>query len=233
MRKFYKILAVTGLAAIPVVWVSAQQFPSRQDSPQARQFDFSGAPPARDSFSGRAQPETNQANASANALVTYTVQPLPREFALLNSRSIFSKDHLAVSTDHARPIFSGTQSSLFFRGIMKEGNHFLANIEDSSSNKTEWVSIGSMLTFNGARITEITFDHIVVDRGGTARQIGVGESLDGGKSVPQPAVTPAVTAGVAPSAKNAPTAAASTAGTASEDTILEAMKARRLKELGQ
>ena len=229
MRKLYKILAVAGLAAIPVVWVSAQQFPSRQDAPQARQFDFSGPPPARDSFGGRAQPETNQSNASANALVTYTVQPLPREFALLNSRSIFSKDHLAVSTDHARPIFSGTQSSLFFRGIMKEGDHFLANIEDSSSNKTEWVSTGSMLTFNGARITEITFDHIVVDRGGTARQIGVGESLDGGKSVPQPAAT----ASVAPSSKNAPTAAASTAGTASEDTILEAMKARRLKELGQ
>ena len=229
MRRLLKILAVSGLAAIPVVWVSAQQFPSRQDAPQPRQFDFSGQPAPREPFNERTQPET----ASSAVPVNYTVQPLPREFALLNTRSIFSKDHIAASTDRARPIFTGTQSSLYFRGIMKEGDHFLANIEDNSSHKTEWVSIGSMLTFNGARITEITFDHIVVDRGGTARQIGVGESLDGGKSVPQTVPQSGATASAVSPAKNAPTAAASTTGTASEDTILEAMKARRLKELGQ
>lgn len=235
MRRLLKILAVSGLAAIPVVWVSAQQFPSRQDAPQARQFDFSQRSAPRDAFNGK-QPEA-ASSAPSDAPVNYTVQPLPREFALLNTRSIFSKDHMAVSAERARPIFTGTQSSLFFRGIMKEGDQFKANIEDNSSHKTEWVVNGSMLTFNGARITEITFDHIVVDRGGTARQIGVGESLDGGKSVPQPVPQPVpqsgATASAVSSAKNAPTAAASTTGTASEDTILEAMKARRLKELGQ
>lgn len=233
MRRLLKILAVSGLAAIPVVWVSAQQFPSRQDAPQARQFDFSERSAPRDAFNNNApRPETGS-NASNETPVSYTAQPLPQEFALLNTRSIFSKDHMAVSAQRSRPIFTGTQSSLFFRGIMKEGDHFLANIEDNSSHKTEWVSIGSMLTFNGARITEITFDHIVVDRGGTARQIGVGESLDGGKSVPQPVPQPGATASAVSPAKNAPTAAASTTGTASEDAILDAMKARRLKELGQ
>jgi hypothetical protein len=222
MRKFHKILIATGLAAIPVVWVSAQQFPARQDSTSPRQFDFNG-PPARDAFAGQGQSST-----TVTTPVTYTAQPLPREFAILNTKSIFSKDHLAVSADRAKPIFTGTQSSLFFRGIMKEGDHFLANIEDNSSHKIQWVSIGDLLTFNGARINEITLDHIIVDRGGTARQIGIGETLDGGKSVPQPAPSPSVAA-----SKGTPTAAASATGTASEDSILESMKARRLKELGQ
>jgi hypothetical protein len=227
MRRLYKILLTSGLAAIPVVWVSAQQFPSRQEPP--RRFDFSGPPSGRDSFAAPAQADANRpGNSNGAGVVTYTAQPLPKEFAILNTRSIFSKDHMAVSAGH-RPIFSGTQSSLYFRGIMKEGDHFLANIEDNSSHKVQWVSVGDLLTFNGARINEITLDHIIVDRGGTARQIGVGEALDGGKSVPQPGPT----ASAASSSKGAATASASGAGAPSEDSVLEAMKARRLKELGQ
>jgi hypothetical protein len=227
MRRLYKILLACGLAAIPVVWVSAQQMPSRQETP--RRFDFSNPPPARDSFAQPGQSDANRSSGNATTSVSFTAQPLPKEFAILDTRSIFSKDHLAISASRGRPVFSGTQSNLFFRGIMKEGDRYLANIEDNSSHATQWVAIGEMLTFNGARITEINFDHIVVDRGGTARQIGVGERLDGGKSVPQPGPT----ASAAPSAKAAATASAADTGAAAEGSILESMKARRLKELGQ
>jgi hypothetical protein len=225
MRRVYKIVAASVLAAIPVVWVSAQQFPAAPMPRQDPRFNSGNRELDRQSF--------GQANPTSGAGDTFTAQPLPKEFALLDRQSIFSKDHRAVS-DTKKPVFTGTQSTLVLRGAMKEGDQvYKANIEDTSSSKAPtWVEIGQILTANGARINEITLDHIIVTKpGGATRRIRIGEKLEEGEIVSGPAQAAARAS--TPTTRPAPTAAASTAGTAGEDAILEMMRERRQKEIGQ
>src|SRR6185312_3568441 len=120
---------------------------------------------------------------------TFQSQPLPKEFALLMSKSIFSKNHMAVQPNAPKaPVFEKTTvSALVLRGAMREDTHNIANIEDTGdSKKITWVSEGDLLTSNGARVTEITLDHIVVEKNGGRRLITIGVNLDQGEKLPTP-----------------------------------------------
>jgi hypothetical protein len=173
----------------------------------------------------------------ASGPITFRSEPLPKEFALLMSKSIFSKNHLAVQPDAPKaPVFAqATVSALVLRGAMREDTHYIANIEDTgTSKKITWVSEGDLLTSNGARVTEITLDHIVVEKNGSRRLITLGVNLDAGERMAPASV--AASAGPTASAANgaAPVnVTASTSGTTSEEDVAEMMRRRRLQEIGQ
>jgi hypothetical protein len=182
----------------------------------------------------------------------FVAKPLPPDLIILTSRSIFSRDHRAVAAASDRPsgppIFKSDVAKLIFRGAMLENDHYLAFIEDSGNSRPpQWVSIGQALTANGAQINDITLDHIVVEKSGTVRQIGVGENLDSGTRLPSPPASASLNSsassagtslsGARPnstSGTGGPTAAtASTTGTATDEDVADMMRRRRVQELGQ
>ena len=195
---------------------------------------------------------------------TFNSKPLPPELVLLTKSSIFAKDHRAVaapSDTPKKPIFDSPVAKLIFRGAMRPNGHFEAYIEDSANSKpAQWVSVGQLLTANGAQIIDITLDHIVVDKSGTIRQIEVGDNLDSGTKLPGPPVTASAGPGASMASPNstsgstdkmapatgsgnsrtantaapaAPAVTASTTGTASDEDVAEMMRRRRVQELGQ
>ena len=233
MKRIYKTLGVCVLAAAaPVVWVSAQQFPSGQMQRQDPRFDATNRAQRQPFLGSTNSTSTPTSTSTSSGNTGFSVMPLPKEFALLNDRSIFSKDHHAISNDK-KPIFNTTPSKLVYRGVIREGNQFKATIEDTSTSRPpEWVEPGKILTMNGARINEITLDHIIVTKpGGATRKIRVGENLEEGEVMSGPA--PVAAGAALPTTRPAPTAAGSTTGTAGDDAILAMMRERRQKELGQ
>lgn len=177
--------------------------------------------------------------------VAFASQPLPKDFSILNSKSIFSRNHIAINNDapKAPPIFKAADvAQLVLRGVMRQGDVAKANIEDTTTKKEPiWVVEGSLLTSNGARVTEITMDHIIVEKNGTRRMVSVTENLDAGTKVAGPSGAATPVAGSAATGAS-PTASASTASvkvtadgsaTSSEEEVAEMMRRRRLAQLGQ
>jgi hypothetical protein len=115
---------------------------------------------------------------------------------------------------------------------------FTAQIEDTNSSKSPtWVVEGQILTSSGARVVEITLDHIVVEKDGARRMITIGVNLDQGEKVPTPAGTasasPTGDAGTAGTGASPVKIAASETGNTSEEDVAEMMRRRRQAQLGQ
>jgi len=170
--------------------------------------------------------------------ITYQAQPLPKEFSLLMTKSIFSKNHVAYQPDtQTNPaVFpTATVSALVLRGAMREGTRYLANIEDtsSSSKPPTWVGEGDLLTSNGARVTEITLEHIIVEKNGGRRMITIGVNLDAGERLTPTSVAtsggPTASAATGASAVNVTSAT----GTTTDEEVADMMRRRRALELGQ
>jgi len=204
----------------------------------------------------RSSNRVQQPMAAPKSSGAFTAKPLPADLMILKSRSIFSRDHRAVAEasdrSNAAPVFTSAVEKLIFRGAMREGdgNHYVAFIEDSAGSRPpQLVSIGQLLTANGAQINDITLDYIVVEKSGTVRQIAVGENLDSGTRLPSPPASASLNSGASaapavPSNATTPSArpngaatpnavTASTTGTASDEDVAEMMKRRRVQELGQ
>jgi len=170
---------------------------------------------------------------------TFSVQQLPKEYALLNNRSIFSKDHRAIQPDEKKPVFENAPvAALVLRGAMRldaGAKPYAAQIEDINSSKAPtWVSEGDLLTASGARVTEITLDHIVVEKNGVRRLITIGVNLDQGEKLPTPSsgtasVSPTASAG----AEESQVKIAASAGNTSEEDVADMMRRRRQAQLGQ
>jgi hypothetical protein len=171
---------------------------------------------------------------------TFSVQQLPKEYALLNSRSIFSKDHRSIQPEGPKPpVFPNAPvAALVYRGAMRldtGAKPYAAQIEDINSSKAPtWVSEGDLLTASGARVTEITLDHIVVEKNGVRRLITIGVNLDQGEKLPTPSsgtasASPTASAGAGESQVKM----AASAGSTSEEDVAETMRRRRQAQLGQ
>lgn len=216
MTRIHKIMAGAALLAIGVIAASGQ-IPTRSDAP---------APPARDASSLQAtRPAVSQLSSSPRKVSLLAPRPITSDYSVLMRRSIFARDHMAkgyvdlMVNRNAGPL--SPEAKLIFRGAMREGTQFVASVEDTgASNKTYWVRVGEKLPA-GMVVVEITLDHIIGQKDGARRRVELGQSLEGTRIVETPP-TPAPAA-----------ATASSAGTASENSIEEMMRRRRLQELGQ
>jgi len=170
---------------------------------------------------------------------TFSVQQLPQEFTLLNTRSIFSKDHRSTQPDAPKKVvFEKTEvAELVLRGAVRletGEKPYTAQIEDVKSDKSPtWVVEGQMLTSSGARVVEITLDHIIVEKDGVRRLITIGVNLDQGEKLPNAS---SVTASASPTASGpnaSPVKIAASAGGTSEEDVADMMRRRRQEQLGQ
>jgi hypothetical protein len=165
-----KLCAAALVVATPIVWSSAQQLPGRLDN-RRQSSRYSNR-------SRSARPNR------VDGPITYRAKPLPDEYAILLRQSIFSRDHNPTPDPDAQPRQRpNRESQVFLRGVMREGQRFLANIEDTGPNRIKWMSEGDSAPSDRGRIEHITLDHIVIVRGGTHRLIVVGENLDAGKII--------------------------------------------------
>jgi hypothetical protein len=163
-----KICAVAAVVVMPIVWSSAQQFPGRLD--------------ARRQSSRYSNRSRSARPSRIDGPITYRAKPLPKEYEVLLKQSIFSKDHIATPDPDSKPRErTNREVQLKLRGVIREGQRYLANIEDTGPARVKWLAEGDSIQSNGGRIQQITLDHIVILRNGTRRQIGVGENLDAGK----------------------------------------------------
>jgi len=166
-----KFCAAAIALTIPIVWSSAQQSPGRVDA--RRQSSR---------YSNRSRSSGSRGSTRIDGTITYRATPLPKEYAILLRQSIFSRDRRpALDPDAGPQTRPSRDSSIVLRGVMREGEHFLANIEDTGPRRIKWLAEGDSLPSDRGRIQAITLDHIVVLRNGTQRQVGVGESVDAGK----------------------------------------------------
>lgn len=111
----------------------------------------------------------------------YRAQMLPGAYSVLLTRSLFSRDHVAVSynTPTPRPPQPPrVPSPIILRGILREPNHTLASIEDTGNRSITWVREGDTVrAAGGAKVIEITLDHMLVENSTGRRTIGVGENV--------------------------------------------------------
>jgi hypothetical protein len=131
-------------------------------------------------------------------------------------------------------------AALVLRGAMRLDvgeKPFTAYIEDTNGSKPPtWVVEGQFLTSSGARVTDITLDHIIVEKNGARRLITIGVNLDQGENLPN---TSSGTASAGPTAAGANSGdsqvkiAASDAGNTSGEDVADMMRRRRQQELGQ
>ena len=170
---------------------------------------------------------------------TFTAQPLPQQYTLLNNRSIFSKDHRSIQPEGPKkPVFENAPvAALVLRGARQletPDNQITAQIEDINSSKAPtWVVEGQVLTSSGARVVEITLDHIVVEKNGIRRLITLGVNLDQGEKMPTPSSGTASATASSGADTSQVKIAASSAGNTSEEDVADMMRRRRQQELGQ
>jgi hypothetical protein len=126
-------------------------------------------------------------NRSTRSLNLFPARNLPVEFAVLQTRSIFSRDRMAARV--IDPSLQGDGRAAdnranpqVFRGVLEEGAIRLAGIERGTSSLT-WYREGQTLR-DGAQITQISLDQLTITHpNGDRRVITIGDSLDAGTAV--------------------------------------------------
>ena len=159
-------------------------------------------------------------------VVSMASTPFPQEYRILLTRSVFSNetDRRASrgpgsgQTDGARSY----ESSLTFRGAMREGSQFVAFIEDNGSNRTMRLKIGEKL--GRGEIRQISLNQIIYQVGELATPVEIGGTLSGTgiASTTQPA----------PSSIGQAASASPSSSTTGGDDLLERMRKRRQLEGG-
>jgi hypothetical protein len=130
-------------------------------------------------------PQANPATRPSPA-TTQSSDPLPAEFAILQTRNAFSHG----------PGTGGPGATLVFRGAVKTGPGvpgLVAFIEDMTAKSWVQAQVGTLVA--DGRIKSIDLDAIVYEVAGTERRIEVGQNLNGEAAPPPapPATQPAPT----------------------------------------
>ena len=181
-------MRTTRLLVIPALLIAlagtslAQRAQTPQRGRQPQRFSQSNRPPRGGSY-------------------TFTSKALPAEYSVLLTRTIFAREHAIppVVDFRDRNQFQ-RRTEYIFRGTMVEnGTRFLAGIENRTSNRTIFYAEGGSVPAMNLRVTQISLDHIIVtDRTGR-RLIQIGEAIDAGTQIANPATLPAVANGPRPS----------------------------------
>lgn len=123
--------------------------------------------------------------AAATQSVT-SVPPFPPEFAILLTRSMFTRGP-------AKPIGpgqpgGGPEANLGLRGVLVQDGQFTALIEDLASKSAQRLKAGDPL--GPGRIATITLDGIGYESGGRTTQVAIGQNLLGAALPPPPSPPP-------------------------------------------
>lgn len=110
---------------------------------------------------------------------------LETKYAILETRSIFSRDRRVANTAFAGR--GSSEASLAFRGAAVEDGKFVAFIEDTNRQITQTVRINDSV--GQGKCTAITLDSITYEVNGEPRDIELGYSLAG---TPAEAPAPAI-----------------------------------------
>lgn len=129
----------------------------------------------------------------------------------------------------ARPVAPRPERRIVLTGIAQQGDEPLAFLEDVRTGLTIRASIGDPLA--DGRVKEITLDHLVYEKEGEAVEVTIGSSLAGSAATAPPVLGEGEYE-EAPGAA-APAEASPSRGTGSEAAIVELLRQRRLKELGE
>lgn len=171
------------------------------------------------------EPQNTAPPPARRPVVSMASTPFPQEYRILLTRSVFSNE-----TDRRASRGPGSgqaggarsyESSLTFRGAMREGSQFVAFIEDNGSNKTMRLKVGEKL--GRGEIRQISLNQIVYQVGDLATPVEIGGTLSG------TGIASATTQPVPSSIGQAASASPSTTG---GDDLLERMRKRRQLEGG-
>ena len=175
-------------------------------------------------------------------------RPLPREYAILLERSIFT-NHVArppspfrgtggpvsaseAARSAAEQAAAAQEAALAFRGAMLEGGKLIAFVEDTSAGKTYRLKTGDPL--GRGRMGVITLEYMVYQVGDKQTRVEIGHTLTGTGIAP--ATTRPSGAGLptASSSNSSPSSASSSSSTPpGGNDVLEKMRQRRLQEGGR
>ena len=159
MRTIVCILLVIGCC---LTWASGQQAQRRQRVIRPQQ-----------NFPRRSN--------GAGGNYQYRAEVLPAAYSILMTKSLFSRDHVSISDTPVRPTFNNTpprQPNVVLRGVLREPDHILASVEDTGTRSITWLRHGDTVrAAGGAKVVEITLDHISVESALGRRTFLIGESI--------------------------------------------------------
>ena len=154
-----------------------------------------------------------------------TPRAMPKDFAVLSSRSIFVHGRMRMSdggpttsltvAPPARP-----EQSLVFNGATLTESQIVAFIEDTSAGKVMKLRAGEAVA--RGKLGTITLDTLEYDAGGKVTRVQIGQNLDGNAAV-MPTSRP-VSSDASPGSTTGPSGGAS--------DMLEKLRLKRLQELG-
>lgn len=212
-----------------------------------------GALPARGRFAANdSSQRTSRRGGSSFGGRTYVAPTvhtlLPKEYSILNERSIFLKGHVTqFALDELRPpsvgdvgprvrggddrlpppapVLSAPEESLVFDGVTQADQHIVAFVEDRNAFKVSMVKVGDLIA--RGRITAIDLDTMDYYANGNVVHVLIGENLLGTPVSMADASTGTPTTGptTAPSGDSGAPAAGG-------NDILERLRRRRAQELG-
>jgi hypothetical protein len=169
----------------------------------------------------------NQPNEPVSLASDHT-RPMPRQYAVLLSRSMFVRGHAAemghiglggqqrYSAPSTAPSLDRSETGLIFNGVTKTANTIDALVEDTVSSRVLTVKPGDAVA--RGTVKSITFDTLEYESGGKVIQVHIGQNFTGNEVDTSTIPTAAATA-------PAPTGA-------SPEDILERLRQKRLQELG-
>jgi len=185
----------------------------------------SGAPTTQKSGSASdtaAPPSARSQPIEAAALAADHPRPMPREYMVLLSRSMFVRGHAAemghigqhFSAPSTAPSLDRSETGLIFNGVTKTANTIDALVEDTVSGRVLTVKPGDAVA--RGIVKSITFDTLEYQSGGRVTEVKIGQNF-AGNDVDTSAI---------------PTTTTPAGSGASPEDILERLRQKRLQELG-
>ena len=167
-------------------------------------------------------------------------KPLPRDFNLLVSRSvfvhgpqrIFEGPEVPPATQSGNTSLqpSRPEKTLLFNGSTRTEGEWVAFIEDTVASRVLKLKVGEPIA--RGKITAITLSSLNYDANGKSTLVAIGQNLDGESAAPsstQPSLAGAPSTGPGGS-QGGPGASPGLSGPAND--MLERLRQKRLKELG-
>lgn len=170
------------------------------------------------------------------SFATAPAPPMPHDYSIFNSRSLFMKGRISSAGPNADPgtqpsnnagnQFKTPEEAFVFNGVTQTDEGALAFIENLATNKVLLVRVGQPIATG--KITGISIHTLQYTAGGKSMRIEIGQNLAGifAEAATRPSSSPTTQPVAAPGVFGAPAPIAG--GT---DEVLERMRKRREQEL--
>ena len=161
-------------------------------------------------------------------------QPAWETYRVLVERNIFSRSRarrLPFRAPLAPQATPRPEALVVLTGIVLQGDERVAFLEDTMTGATVKVRAGDQVA--AGRLKNITLDYVEYEIGGRTEKIRIGRSLRRAPPASMPARAPYAAASRPTKAPAAAVSAPPTTGKSSAEAILERLRQRRQKELGE